>query len=816
MQPSKMIRTTVFLLALAPALASAQVKHPNLLLNRQEIADMKAKIDRYPWARQVFERIKADAEADAVNPHHNLPTRVAPAMMYALTGEEKYAKRAREHVVGNLKNYVEGKNYHWSRGVLEAIIFDLVYDTFSEQQRRDIEDTFRKIGRVQIELAESGYQTWNMKWVEHWNVAMMGYITGDKQLINYGLNDPGGGLTSGKVYCAYDPKKYGGFYQVIERHLKEGTWHEPPEYLFNAIYYPFLTLALAAKHYDGTDLYLWRAPNGNSLSQLLPRTIDLTFPAEETGVPGGTFRIANYGDGGTTAWRDWFLVNSPWQIPAAEPPASAPRNTPTRLADEIYTIQGMMEVANHLDPRPVYAWFLSQPAGRDRMFCNSGGAFLGLSRPALAYGQALNAPATPPPAPSSLLPNAGLAMLRADESPGYWRGRGLACFFIMGENEFRSHRHCDDYQIVLHGHGRLLYPDLNTWNYEDDKTLGWTHRSIAHNTLVVDGASNVPARYTQRHDFSPEVKFVAAQGEPFEKQGGIGSSAVGPQTWPKKVVLSRALFLTKEYLADFFWATSPTEHVYDWALHGFGRLQYDKQRFQPSQDLAPYKWIKDVSKQTTAGPWSVEWVQQGAGVEKGMPSSRHTDAWFTTQVGVKMWMLGSPGTSAYVGDGPLLYSDMEKRMAERPQDPEGRLAMVVARRQTPNALYAALHEPVLLCDKGKPVQQPRIRGFELVAQTADAIAVKIGGPDYVDYVMAAFGNPVDEKREVAVANPASGERFVFRSFAYVRCQGNAIAARGKLTAFVISASGTAASATLTLNGQPTPVRFAEGRWHYGK
>ena len=189
------------------------------------------------------------------------------------------------------------------------------------------------------------------------------------------------------------------------------------------------------------------------------------------------------------------------------------------------------------------------------------------SRPALAYGRPLDdAPVTPPPAPSSLLPSAGLAMLRADESPGYWRGKGLACFFIMGENEFRSHRHCDDYQIVLHGKGRLLYPDINVWNYEDDKAVGWTHRSIAHNTLVVDGASNVPAPYAQRHDFSPEVKFVAAPGQPFEKQGGIGSSnAVGPQSWPKKVVLSRALFLAKEYLVDFFWAASPTEHVYDWA-----------------------------------------------------------------------------------------------------------------------------------------------------------------------------------------------------------------------------------------------------------
>ena len=673
-----LVTLTAMLFVVPCGAGRGQVKHPNLLFNRQELADMKAKIDKYPWARQTFDRIKADAAADADGgSQYRIPTRVATAMMYALTGDEKYAKAAREHVVDHLKE-LQDKNcpWQWSRGVQEAITYDLVYDTFRENQRREIEDAFRTIGRREIDLAESGYQTWNMKWVEHWNVAMMGYVTGDRHLIDYGLNDPGGGLTSGKGYARYDPKKYGGFHQVIERNIKDGTWHEPPEYLFNAISYPFFTVALAARHYDGTDLYHWRAANGNSLADLFPRWIDLTFPAEESGVPGGTFRVANYGDGGTTAWRDLFLVNSPWQM-APRTSAAGPIQP-----DEVWSAQGMLEIAHGLDPRPAYAWFLSQPARRDGFFCNTGGGFLGLGRPALGYGRPLDdAPVTPPPAPSSLLPNAGLAMLRADESPGYWRGKGLACFFMMGEPEFRSHRHCDDYQIVLHGQGRLLYPDLNVWNYEDDKAVGWTHRSIAHNTLAVDGASNVPAPYTERHDFSPEVKFIAAQGQPFEKQGGIGSSAVGPQVWPKKVVLSRALFLAKEYLADFFWATSPTEHVYDWALHGFGRLQYDRQKFQSSPDLTPYKWIKDVARQTTDRPWSVEWVQQGAGVMRGMPTSRHTDAWFTTQVGVKMRMLGAPATTAYVGEGPLLVGDMQSSMSTRPQDPEGRLPMVVARRQ---------------------------------------------------------------------------------------------------------------------------------------
>ena len=312
------------------------------------------------------------------------------------------------------------------------------------------------------------------------------------------------------------------------------------------------------------------------------------------------------------------------------------------------------------------------------------------------------------------------------------------------------------------------------------------------------------------------MKFVAARGEPFEKQGGIAASPVGQQVWPKKVVLCRALMLTREYLADFFWATSPTDHVYDWALHGFGRLKFDRRKFHSSQDLAPYRWIKDVAKHMTDEPWSVEWVQQGAGVEKGMPASRHTDAWFTAQVGVKMRMLGAPGTSAYVGEGPLLISDMQNGMSERPQDPEGRLPMVVARRQAKNTFFAALHEPVLYRDKGKAVDQPRIRGFELIAQTADAVAVKVVGPDYVDYAMVSFGDPLDEKLQVTLAHPASGESFTFRSHAYLRCRRDRIVGRGNLAGFVIRDGGVGASATLSLNGQPAPLTAAEGRVRYSR
>ena len=82
--------------------------------------------------------------------------------------------------------------------------------------------------------------------------------------------------------------------------------------------------------------------------------------------------------------------------------------------------------------------------------------------------------------------------------------------------------------------------------------------------------------------------------------------------------------------------------------------------------------------------------------------------------------------------------------------------------------------------------------------------------------MVSFNNPVDEKREVALTSPTTGESFVFRSFAYLRCRGKSIAGRGSPVAFVIRDGGVGPSATLSLNGQPAPITAADGRLRYGK
>src|SRR5439155_16897184 len=96
--------------------------------------------------------------------------------------------------------------------------------------------------------------------------------------------------------------------------------------------------------------------------------------------------------------------------------------------------------------------------------------------------------------------------------------------------------------------GRLLYPDLNCVQYESP-SINWTANSVAHNTLVVDRGKTANAPFSYRHEFTPEVKFLATTASCYPG-----------------VLETRALALTREYLLDLFWAESELTHIYDWVL----------------------------------------------------------------------------------------------------------------------------------------------------------------------------------------------------------------------------------------------------------
>jgi hypothetical protein len=204
-----------------------KVKHPNLLLNGEEIEQIKRKIRTQDWAAKLFDRVQGLAEAHVTKgARHPRET----ALSYALTGEKRYADavrrllldqaRAAQQEVRKLDLKLQPERGAWDTWGVYAWAYDLTYDTFSDEERGLVESWLREGCRIVIQGEKLWTTTPNLVFGKHFNVGLVGYCLGDKELIDWGLNDPG----------AHGPSK-GGFYQVMDAMIRDGHfWAEAPIY----------------------------------------------------------------------------------------------------------------------------------------------------------------------------------------------------------------------------------------------------------------------------------------------------------------------------------------------------------------------------------------------------------------------------------------------------------------------------------------------------------------------------------------------------------------------------------------------------------
>jgi hypothetical protein len=354
-------------------------------------------------------------------------------------------------------------------------------------------------------------------------------------------------------------------------------------------------------------------------------------------------------------------------------------------------------------------------------------------------------------------------MIRSDESPRYWDSGGLAAVVRLGNAV--GHGHKDHFHMILHGKGRLLYPDLNVIQYEPTY-LHWTHEGIAHNTLLVDQKSPRPGAFTTRKDFAPEAKFFALSGSAFE---GVRQT--------------RALVMTGDYLADVFRAADAAgeERTFDWVLHGLGRLYPGNPgAYRPTQALVPgHWWVDNERGRKTDSAWQADWVQRSAGVAPGV--QRFGKEWFAQTVGVRLTMLGAPGSEVYVGDGPLVDGPPHHRIEG---NREGSSPLVVVRRRAPATTFAAVHEPY--------DRRSTLRAVRRIGETDAGIGVAVDSAAFSDRVLIAYRADKEQTRR-----GAGGEAFTFRDHGYLRVTTGGVVVRGTVTAFRVRAK----SDRLAVNGK---------------
>jgi hypothetical protein len=746
------------------AAAEPAARHPNLLLNRDEIEQVKRKIRAHDWAARLFERVQALAD----EPGRTTRNPREAALVYVLTGKKRYAQEVRQAIVGHaraeLPKYdkldIQANPDFGAWGPLQTIAwaYDLTYDAFSDDDRQLVERYLRTAARTIIEGAKVRANSQDLIFGKHFEVGVVGYCLGDRELIDWALNDPG-----------HQGPAFGGFYPVLDTNIRDRFfWSEAPRYALGRTLQGMFALAEAALHHDGTDLYHYVSKkSGASINGLLDGYLRLAYPPEKTGIGVGSIRMASYGDASTAYTPrgelvDTFLMNPIRGGPKLE-----------------LSLNGELELGWKRYRDPGYAWLLGLNPKRDGYIdtaLSGGGTGKVWGYVALTHGEPLPEKAEAPAAPGGVYPGQGIAVLRSDESPRYWTTGGTMAVLRLGSAIGHGHR--DYFHLLLHGKGRLLYPDLQLVTYEPTY-LSWTREGVAHNTLLVDGQSPRPCSCTTRQNFTPEAKFVAITGSPFEN-----------------VTQTRALLLTPDYLADVFRAadTQGQPRRFDWVVHGLGRLYMgNPAAYRTTDALVPsYWWVDNERGRTTAATWQADWIQHSGGVQPGLqPFGKE---WFEQTVGVRLSMLGSPGTEVYAGDGPMTDGPPYHRLDG---NPEGSVPMMVARRRTAATTFAAVHEPY--------DTRPRLRPVRRLQETDEAVGFAVESDAFSDRVLIAF----EPDREQTLRS--ADEAFTFRGYGYVRRAGGRVTVRGQVTAFRLRAPGDE-KPTVTLNGEERPAR-RDGDFH---
>ena len=680
------------------------------------------------WAADDYARWKAAAEKG---------DGYSAAFLYAIEGDPAYLPAARQKLLAQYGAktwavatararladpafFTAGQpgipDVYYDLDISGLVAYDWAWNGLNADDRRTIEDGMLAVARYRMRCMDRWTQTPNLVLKPTFMVAMTGLVTQDKECLEWGFHrKPGSSV--------------GGYFEVLDAMLRDGgPWHEAP--IYPGAHTGLLVMSLMSRYrqlYDGSDWFRRRTPHGGSPQGLMDYYIDSAYPIEQTGLGAGQIRCANYGDGSTAA-----------------------------AGDDLFLVNPAERKGNIILEEPLAAAF--QSSGADPRYASFAAMIPGY-RPALWDRPPLPAQIAFPPAPSKVWPTYGLAMLRSDESPAYWTNTSaIAVFALMTQGYGHDHR--DKFSIMLHGANRLFYPDYNPIQYENPD-IGWTRNSVCHNTLIVDEADTRDAQPTAvRHDFTPEVKFLA-----------VSASAVFDG-----VDQTRALLLTREYLLDVFQARSDVPHTYDYLLHTFAQPRpANPDRFQPSEALAKRYWLlRRQQAMTTDGPWAMDFVNRD---ESATQTGTYSAVWYDHAATLRLCMAPEPAT--LVAHGVDTHN----------------VPMLVARRADRRAtVFVSTHEPFA------GATAPGITNVCVLAQTHDAVFVRVDATGYSDYAAIAFGPQAGATEHTLASSQDTDAAVCFRDYGYLRVtRDGAVTARGNWLALRIPrAEGEGA---LPLNGR---------------
>ena len=186
---------------------------------------------------------------------------------------------------------------------------------------------------------------------------------------------------------------------------------------------------------------------------------------------------------------------------------------------------------------------------------------------ALWFGEDQPPAATGASAGSRNFPASGYAILERGE------GEQATWLCVKYGPHGGGHGHPDKNNFILYSRGRVLFPDPGTRPYGSPLHNEWDKITLAHNTLVVDGASQAEAT-GKLVDFGDD--FVTTDA------GNI---------YPGVRFVRTAVMVDKDLIVFVDRVTAVKPHTFDLAVHVNGHWS----QLPPGEPIDVYKHLKDAS-----------------------------------------------------------------------------------------------------------------------------------------------------------------------------------------------------------------------------
>ena len=723
------VRFSVIGMALAamlcPSILSAaanDVPHPFILWTGDEAAAIRKRIESEPWAKAAYEKLCAASDRDRGGELRRL-------FRCCVMREGDLLEKEKKDLMQVVRSPAPRGAAQWPT----VLRYDLLYDRLSPQERRDCETCFRQyidnhvFKRIIFDDAafpnKGNYRRYDAReytrtnWLPNiiwpWKVSanLMALALKDEALIR-------------KTWAAY-----GSWQWYFDEYLCDTGFYSEEFSKMGATPGAMLLYCRGLERLGLGELgYGYRGKGGATMDGHIESLLHLGYPLVDVGSARPHYPMVTLGDlrqfgssaddrfageafqhsivrgyladgsGGNEFWKQ----HGAWGGTRRGPNPPAPPWDIGKTSK--MQVPFWFEMAHARRPEVGFDYFLAQMRGPDEPAYT----------PTLYFGLAPIDPKAvePPPAPSAVWPERGLAMLRAEESHAYWESEAPAVCLRLATNY--AHNVNDAFAIAgYYAYNRPIYLNRQICR---SYAQGYSRSILSHCGVMVD--RNEP-RFTDatavRHAFDGPAKRIVAESK---------------DVYPG-VDLGRALVLTRHYLLDVTRLVSNEPHTYHWLIHTLGEaVAGEGEGWRPSADLKEtlYDAVGDRGRipvrderrlDPAAKTWSVTALQTCALDDAA--NSRVGKAWYDKKIGVRVTMLGEAGTQGYVHRTP--EQEPPKGGGSGPPasgvNEFGGVTIVVV-RTGPAAMFAALHEPFA-------GGTPRIREFRRIEQTADALSVAIVG-----------------------------------------------------------------------------------------